>query len=274
MSTLKPGFIPAEEVSGAERWTLPLMESKSPRVTSALKERQERLRLEKERANEVIEDVVVDDVAMTPMTAEQLQAITDAAEKDGYAQGHKKGLAAGKEEGYRAGQQQGLQETKASLTKQQQRFEQMADNLFEPLAAQDDALEQSLLATVVSLAGSIVKRELFADSSHILSLVQEAIAALPVGEGHISVALNPEDMEIVEQYIAEQPHSTKKWALVPNASVMPGGCLVESDTSLVDYTVEKRLEQVLIEYSQKQLAAGGNETLSNNGEGASGVPEE
>lgn len=263
MAKNQPNIIPAEDLGAVELWALPLMDSNSPRVTSAEKERLERERLEKERADELVEDIEIDgEWPAAAMTAEQLQEIADAAEKEGYDEGHKKGLEAGNAEGYRAGQQKGAQEMKATLSAQQKRFSQLADTLFDPLNDQDTALEQALLSTVMTLATSIVKRELYADSSHVLSLVQEAIAALPAGASNLTLTLNPDDVDLIEKYAQENNTPPKRWQLVADADMIPGGCRVESAQSFVDYSVEKRLEQIIKQYAGKQLGSGDTSSVS------------
>jgi len=263
MAKNQPNLIPAEELGEVELWALPQMDSKSLRVTSAEKERRERERLEKERADELVEDIEIDgELPAAAMTAEQLQRMADEAEKEGYDEGHKKGLEAGNAEGYRAGQQKGQKEMKATLSAQQKRFSQLADTLFDPLNEQDSALEKALLTTVMTLAKSIVKRELYADSSHVLSLVQEAIAALPAGANNLTLTLNPDDVDLVEQYTQEHNNSDRRWRLVADAKMIPGGCKVESAQSFVDYSVEHRLEQILEQYAGKQLASTDSAHLS------------
>ncbi len=266
MSKKLANLIPAEEVDHAERWSLPQMDGDSPRIKSANKERRERQRLEKQRADEIIEDVTVDDLPPSVMTAEQMQEITEAAEKEGFAKGREEGLIAGKEEGYKAGQQQGLKEMKASLTQQQTRFSQIANALFSPVETQDNELEQALLASVISIASGVIKRELYADSSHVLSLVQEAVAALPAGAKNIRVLLHSDDLTMMEQFVAqESPSGAMDWQLFADDKLSPGGCRVESEQSLVDYSVEKRMSEILRDFASKQLGAEAQDELEIEG---------
>ena len=249
MAKSQPNRIPAEQLLGFERWSLPDMDGEGAPIKSAEKERRERARIAEQQSAEVIEDV--DDVVLEPLTAERLQEITDEAIKDGYAQGHSEGLAAGKEEGYRAGEAQGMQEMKASLQQQQQRFAALADVLFNPLQEQDEALERALVDAVMALTTSVVKRELYADSSHIVSIVNEAIEALPAGVEKVSLALNPEDLELVEQFAKTYE---KRWHCVADESMAPGGVRVNTANSDVNFSSEQRLKQVLKQFMNKQLA--------------------
>ena len=97
-----------------------------------------------------------------------------------------------------------------------------------------------------------MRRELLTDSGHILSVVKDAIAALPVGSKNISLHLNPDDLVLVENYASDLQ---KDWAFIGDANLLPGGCRVETKESLVDFTVETRMQHLLEEFEGKQLAA-------------------
>ena len=143
--SILPNRIPAEAVDQATTWILPPVSDNGRVLSSAEKEARERrerlLRREQEKI-ETVEMPVQEQVPQVGMTAEEMQAIFDAAEKDGFEQGHKEGFAKGTTEGYEAGRQQGLKEMRAQLVTEQQRFQALASALLDPIHAQDDDLEQ------------------------------------------------------------------------------------------------------------------------------------
>lgn len=252
-----PNRIPAEAVNQATAWVLPPVSDKGRVLSSAEKEARERrerlLRREQEKI-EVVEMPVPEQAPQLGMTAEEMQAIFDAAEKDGFEQGHREGFAKGTTEGYEAGRQQGLKEMRAQLAAEQQRFAALANALLEPINAQDDDLEIMLLDAICTLAQSVVQRELQTDSSHILALVRSAIAALPVGSKNIRVCLNPSDLAAVEAYAAEQQLD---WRFFADPQLGAGGCRIETPDSRVDFSVSSRLQTVLEQFLTKQLAPTG-----------------
>ena len=138
------------------------------------------------------------------------------------------------------------------LTEETERLTMVANTLHHPLEVQDDALEFLLLQTVKKLATALVRRELQTDSGHILSVVKEAVAALPVGSKNLSLYLNPDDLALVENYAEEQK---KDWTFVGDAELLPGGCRLETKESLVDFSVETHMQTLLQEFESKQLAA-------------------
>lgn len=251
-----PSRIPAEAVEQVSTWVLPPVSDNGRVLSSAEKEARERrerlLRREQEKI-ETVEIPVEEQAPQVGMTAEEMQAIFDAAEKDGFEQGHKDGFAKGNSEGYEAGRQQGLKEMRAQLVAEQQRFQALANALFNPLTAQDDDIEQMLLDVICTLTQSVVQREVQTDSSQILALVRDAVAALPVGSKNIRVCLNPDDLAAIETYAAEQQLD---WKFFGDTELLPGGCRIETPESRVNFSVSSRLQVVLEQFLTKQLASG------------------
>lgn len=253
--TTLPGRIPAEAVEQVSTWMLPPVSDNGRVLSSAEKEARERrerlLRREQEKI-EVVEMPVEEQPPQIGMTAEEMQAIFDAAEKDGFEQGHQEGFAKGNTEGYEAGRQQGLKEMHAQLVAEQQRFQALANVLLDPIQSQDNDLELMLLDVICTLTQSVVQREVQTDSSQILALVRSAVDALPVGSKNIRVCLNPDDLAAIETYAAEQQ---LEWRFLGDAELLPGGCRVETPESRVDFSVSSRLKTVLEQFISKQLAA-------------------
>lgn len=254
-----PGRIPSEEVGEVTSWMLPPVDD-TGRVLSSV-EKEARMRREKllQQGKEKIETVEIAPQQKTGMTAQEMQDIFDAAEKDGFAQGHAAGLEQGKADGYEAGRQQGLMEMRAHLTLEQQRFQQLANALLNPLTAQDNDIEHMLLDVICSLTQSVIQRELVTDSSHILDLVKTAVEALPIGSKNIRISLNPEDLAVVETYASEQQLD---WKFFGDMQLQPGGCKVETPESRVDFSVSQRLQTVLEQFLTGQLAQADREAES------------
>ena len=258
MSQKLPNRIPSEELESVNSWLLPEIDADGNVLPSAEKEARDRELEQHRRETEVVEELDSEQLTLEPFTAQQLQEMTEAAEKEGYEQGHQEGYRDGQAEGYKVGQQQGAEEVRQQLLAEQQRLSQIADALLQPLAPQDEAIEQSLLDIVCTLARSVIKRELYTESNHILTLVQEAVAALPVGAKNLKVVLNPDDLALVESFAEERQ---KDWQFMGDAELLPGGCRIETSESLVDFSVENRMESLLQQFVNKQLAGADDEAL-------------
>jgi flagellar assembly protein FliH len=246
-----PGRIASENLGEVTSWMLPPVDDSGKALSSA--EKEARVRREKllRQGKEKIETVEIPAQQKTGMTAQEMQDIFDAAEKDGFAQGHATGVEQGKADGYEAGRQQGLMEMRAQLTLEQQRFHNIANALLNPLTAQDNDVENMLLDVICSLTQSVIQRELVTDSSNILELVKTAVDCLPIGSKNIRVSLNPDDLAAIETYATEQQLD---WKFFGDTQLQPGGCKIETPESRVDFSVSQRLQTVLEQFLTGQLA--------------------
>ncbi len=205
---------------------------------------------------EIIEDLV------SAITAEQLQEITDAAEKEGfdsgYENGYEKGLEQGvqegREKGHSEGYQQGLDDAKKLITAQCEQLQHVIDALLIPLETEQQQLQDMILNMVSELTRAVVLRELKHDSSHITQLVDDALNTIPVGADKFSLYLNAQDVAIVEEHLEYfQYHQEKSLQLHIDDELLPGGCRLETKQTVVDYTVEQRLKKVIDGFLHKRF---------------------
>lgn len=225
-----------EELSAFQRWELPAMDeqiqddSKSHALSSRPKPK-----------TPVIEEEEEEDIK--PLTAEDLEAIRQAGYDDGYESGQKEGHDAG----FKAGYQAGDAELKAVMA----RLSQVTRALMEPIEPQDEALETALLELVQGICGRVIQRELTLDSRHIVTIVKEAIDCLNPGSKRVRIHLNPKDAEIVTEALQENGDKVESWRILAHPTITPGGCIVETDSSLIDVRAEKRLASVIKQVYEK-----------------------
>lgn len=261
MSTdINPKFS-SRELESCQNWLLPDVTS-AKTLPSAEKEALDRKRAqaaEKEKtdqANETI-DTIEDYVA--PMTADQLAAITEAAEKEGYEKGYQtgfeKGEAEGKDQGLETGKEEGLALGQQQVIEKCEQLQHLIDALMIPLENEQKQLESVLLNMVTQLAEAVVLRELKQDSSHITRLVNDAINVLPVGTDRFTLFLNAQDRQTIENHLEQHPKSAEYSVLIhQDNTLLPGGCRLETKQSIVDFSVEQRLATVIDGFLHKRYA--------------------
>lgn len=243
MSNGKSDVVDGDEgrLSAWERWQLPSMDCDVPVKGNALN-----MRAAVRRDGTHI-DAAPPEPEIKPPTADEIEAIRRAAFEEGLQEGRE----AGKAEGYKAGFKSGEADNKAAIV----RLGQIARVLLEPIPQQDDELEQAVLAMVEKICRRVVHRELVLDSSQVLMVVREALDCLHPGAQRIRVHLNPVDAEIVLEGLRAAGELEDGWRIVPHPTISPGGCVIETDTSMIDARAEKRLASVLQQvYEQQQHA--------------------
>ncbi|MGM0594822.1 MAG: flagellar assembly protein FliH [Pseudomonadota bacterium] len=166
-----------------------------------------------------------------PLTAEQIEAIQNQAYKEGFAQGRSEGLEAGQKE----------------IDAQAKRLGQIMQSLAKPLEAVDEQVEQELVALSMAVARQLIRREIEQDPEQVIAVVREAMGELPSAARNVRIHLHPDDAALVREAFSTEQADTAPWQVVEDVTQTRGGCRIESDTSRIDATVEKRLNAIIVE---------------------------
>lgn len=231
-------LIRAQDISVIDRWALPSFDphvegaAPDPASEAAATEAGQALPAESE-------DVALEDVK--PLTLDELEAIRQDAYNEGFSTGEK--------DGYHSGQLKAKQEADATLASKMLAVEQLMQQLFEPIAEQDQQLEVALVNLVSHMAREVIQRELSSDSSQIRQVLREALKLLPMGAGNVRIHLNPQDFDMVK---ALRERHEESWRIVEDDALLPGGCRVESEHSRIDASIETRLSQALKQLFEQQ----------------------
>jgi len=215
-------LIRARDVGGFDIWSLP---SFDPHVPEPEPEPVEELPAE-------MEEVPLDEVQ--PLTLEELESIRQEAYNEGFA--------AGEKDGFRSTTLKVRQEAEEALSLKLASLERLMGVLFDPIAEQDSQIEKAMVDLVQHITRQVIQRELTLDSSHIESVMREALKLLPLGVGNVRLYINPQDFEQVK---ALRERHEETWRIVEDASLQPGGCRVETEHSRIDATVETRISQIM-----------------------------
>ncbi|KJV07874.1 flagellar assembly protein FliH [Methylocucumis oryzae] len=164
--------------------------------------------------------------------------------EQGLAQGLEQGLAEGRQQGYDEGLQKGYDENVAKLTEQTTRMIGLMETLSEPFKALDEEVEKELIELAIAMASQIIRREIKLNPGEVVAAVRAAIKVLPLSSQKINLHLHPEDAELVRNLLALDDMVTS-WSIVEDPLISRGGCIVKTDVSYVNATVEHRLAAVI-----------------------------
>jgi flagellar assembly protein FliH len=197
---------------------------------------------------------VRENVPPPPSPEEMLgEAYGDAKKKghqEGFADGRKEGLEQGLQEGLAKGNEQGLQKAQMQINEKLAELDGLMRSLTQAVNEQDYSLEQALLGLVQSISKIIIGRELSIDNRHIVTLVREALAAMPPSRDNVRIFVHPEDVATLD---GAKELGGDQWKALPDQTLGRGGCRIETEQSLVDFTVEKRFQDLLEQILTKQL---------------------
>jgi flagellar assembly protein FliH len=182
---------------------------------------------------------------------EGLQKGLEEGRRLGHAQGLEQGLTEGREQGRTEGYNDGLKRAENDVQQQLLTLDSIMTHLTHALNEQDYQLEQALLTLSKEIARHVIQRELMIDNSQIIAIVRQAIATLPASRDNVRILVNPGDVAIVERACQDTGES---WRVVGSTQIARGGCRVETDQSVVDFTTGERFKQVLEQIVNRHLS--------------------
>ena len=177
----------------------------------------------------------VGEVSSGPPTAGALQALHKEAYDEGFALGRKEGKTAGYNEG--------IAEARQKLEQQEQQLTQLLNKLAEPLEKLDEEVEHNLVELTIQIARHLVRREFKIEPGEIVAVVRGALSALPVSARNPRIYLHPEDAVLVRNALSVSEEDSS-WRIEEDLLMMRGDCRVETESSLIDASIEAKLSAI------------------------------
>jgi len=82
------------------------------------------------------------------------------------------------------------------------------------------------------------------DPGHLIGIIREALAALPLASGDVVVRLHPADAEAIRERLPD-PAGDRAWRVETDPLLERGGCLITSPRSTIDARLDARLSRVI-----------------------------
>jgi flagellar assembly protein FliH len=247
--TAKKNFSESE-ANEAKKWDLPFVDDpnapKEDEPTNALNRRSDWKYEPPEEDEEIL-----------PPTAQEIEAIRQAAYDEGHqegkaagfeegkAQGLEIGLSEGREAGHAEGLEQGLEEGRQQIATQAEVWQMLADKLHDPLSQANDETRDQLVKLAVTLARAVLKTEVTTNTQVILQALSEGIKALPINQTEYQIHMHPEDIVLVKAHFGEEETAKKGWNFVESPSMERGGCDIATTHNAVDVSIERRCRDVI-----------------------------
>lgn len=215
---------PAEEISQQQVENVPEVKVEEDKIdlfnldNIDFKQRQERRRGDRRRGFRRI-----DDRNLISRAREEAQNIKEAAAKEGY--------------------QDGLSQARADL-------EDVKNAITAFLSAKQDVfnyIAPDIVEISVEIAQKIIKKELQQDPSIILDNITEILKGLSKEETKITLRVNPVQVSLLKAEIPDVMNNVgleAKVLIVPDETIMEGGCMVTTTNGVIDATIETQLSVI------------------------------
>ena len=164
-----------------------------------------------------------------PPTLEEIQAIQDAA----YREGLERGLTEGHAEGFAQGQ--------TELRRLAAQMEGILDNFSRPLDRLENEVVAALSELAVRIAGALVGRAYQTDPVLLQELATTALDAVGGAQREVELRLHPDDIAALTPVLA----MTSATRLTADTSLTRGDLRVHAESVRIDGTLEARLRGAL-----------------------------
>ena len=158
------------------------------------------------------------------------------------AEVEKEAYEKGFSEGERAGRETGEKMVEAVLKQYTQTLEELKGLRCNLLTGS----EREVVRLSLEVAKKIVKREVCVDEELILALVKVALSRL-ADQSVMTVRVNPRDCQSILHF-RESPGHRDSWhdgiKLVEDPLITRGGCLIETDSGVIDARVEEQFREI------------------------------
>ncbi|MGV2870862.1 flagellar assembly protein FliH [Colwellia sp. E150_009] len=259
MSQTPSHIIKANQTEDLDVWSLPNVQE------STNKEQENQTNAYGKKRTWQYEPPEEEVVEPEPLTAQEIEEIRQAAHEEGFSQGKEEGFAKGYEEGkaqgveegtaqgIKDGTEQGLAQGKEAVDALSESWQQLIEQLNNPLASIEKNVEEQLLNLVVQLTEAVVLQEAKTNPDILMAAINAGIKALPSNEPTTQIYLHPDDIKLVEDQFGEQHIKESGWKLLPAPQLTVGSCQIENSTSNIDLQMKSRLKQVLESFLQDAL---------------------
>lgn len=168
--------------------------------------------------------------------------VEEAAKNRGYEAGYAEGRSAGHEAAF-AESTKTFERQHANLVKHMQRAVSQIVEMKESLRI---AAERDVLAFAVKLATDLTFSIGRVSSESAIENVKRSLRLVGL-RTDLTVRVHPDDASAMETYAAaalRHIEETSVFAVVTDDSLSPGGCIVETDRSVVDATLDTQIQEL------------------------------
>ena len=179
------------------------------------KQRQERRRGDRRRGFRRI-----DDRNLISRAKEEANSIREAAAKEGY--------------------QEGLSEAKEDI----ERVKEAIGEFFNAKQEVYDSIAPDILEISLDIAKKIIKKEMTENPEILLNNIKDILKGLSKEETKIILKVNPVQVAMLKQEIPEAMSAAgleAKVIIIPDETVMEGGCMITTTNGVIDATIETQL---------------------------------
>ena len=148
----------------------------------------------------------------------------------------------GYDEGFERGHAEGVAKAQAITAD----IEQLLTAMVEPFAKQEETLFREQCLVISRIATAVIERELQLEPATIEQALSSALDVVKNEPQPLEIEINASDLERLET-VAPDLLQGKSWRVETDHDLMPGGCRIKVGDSIIDASIEARLQAAIRE---------------------------
>lgn len=148
----------------------------------------------------------------------------------------------GYDEGFERGHAEGVAKAQAITAD----IEQLLTAMVEPFAKQEETLFREQCLVISRIATAVIERELQLEPATIEQALSSALDVVKNEPQPLEIEINASDLERLET-VAPDLLQGKSWRVETDHDLMPGGCRIRVGDSIIDASIEARLQAAIRE---------------------------
>ncbi|WP_370974221.1 flagellar assembly protein FliH [Enterobacter wuhouensis] len=162
--------------------------------------------------------------------------------EEGKSEGYQEGLRLGFDEGVRKGRSEGTVQARQQFLEAAHPLDSIIASMESFMASYEQRRREELLQLVEKVTRQVIRCELSLHPTQILTLVEEALSALPQQPEQVKVLLNSDEHRRISE---AEPEKVAHWGLTADPDLPPGECRVITNTTEMDVGCQHRLDQCM-----------------------------
>ena len=197
-------------------------------------------------AAELADSVAGDPAALQRAVADGFQEGIDKGYEQGLEQGreagHREGFERGVEDGKAIGREEGRVQGRRAFDEAARPMDELVERFERFRQEFEQARREQLLELVQKVSKQVIRCELTLHPTQLLTLAEEALAAMPGDQEDVRILLNPEECTRIKELA---PERAAAWRLVPDEKLALGECRVVTAQAEADIGCQQRLDSCM-----------------------------
>lgn len=172
----------------------------------------------------------------------QLKSLEGGGNKQARDQNDADRIKAINQQAYQQGYDAGYAQGAARAQTEAARLAQLIEVLQHETTGLEQRIAEDLLRLALALARSLLRELLAVHPELVAAIVREAIAEVPPFSQGTRLRLHPQDAALLRAHLEREPGAD--WIVVEDASLLRGGCRIETAAGEIDATLQTRWQKL------------------------------